>query len=112
MDSEYKEQLKSTIVEEIENQKSLIKSLEGTVQPVAPDNAIGRLTRMEAINSKSINEASLNSAKFKLENMEKALANIDDPDFGMCRSCWEPIPPQRILLMPESLLCVACAEKR
>ncbi|MBW1833433.1 MAG: TraR/DksA C4-type zinc finger protein [Deltaproteobacteria bacterium] len=35
---------------------------------------------------------------------------IDDPDFGLCCECEEPIPFARLMIMPESDLCVKCAE--
>jgi hypothetical protein len=60
MDDEGRAELKKKIIEEIEVQKHLIISFTLTSKPVAPDNAIGRFTRMETINSQGINEASLN----------------------------------------------------
>ncbi len=104
--------LKQKILDEIEAQEQLIASLKETSKPVAPDNAIGRLTRMEAINSKSISDASLNSAQVKLAKLKVALGKLDDPDFGICVECDQPIPHGRIMLMPESVLCVPCAEKK
>ena len=79
-------------------------------QPVSPDNAIGRLTRMEAISSQGISEASLNSSKAKLTKLEKTLGKIDLPDFGICVRCSNSIPHERSMLIPESVLCVRCAE--
>ena len=65
---------------------------------------------MEAINSKSINEATLNKARQTLSKLERALLLIDDPDFGLCHECEEPIPFARLMIVPESGLCVQCAE--
>jgi len=79
--------------------------------PVSPDNAIGRLTRMEAINSKSINEAALRKARTTRALLEKALRTIDAEDFGLCRDCEEPIAFARLMAMPEAALCVACASR-
>ncbi len=110
MGPDEKEQLKRAIAEEIEKQNHLIESLTETSKPVAPDNAIGRLTRMEAISSRGISEASLNSARSKLARLETALEKVDQPDFGMCVRCDKPIPQGRIMLMPESTVCVQCAE--
>ncbi|MBW2645883.1 MAG: TraR/DksA family transcriptional regulator, partial [Deltaproteobacteria bacterium] len=62
------------------------------------------------INSKSINEAALDKAKQTLSKMERALTMIDNPDFGLCHECEEPIPFARLMIMPESGLCVKCAE--
>ena len=112
MDNDRRAEFKKNIVAEIEVQKYLVESFTETSKPVAPDDAIGRLTRMEAINSKSISEASLNSAKAKLVKLEKALSKVDLPDFGICVRCLNPIPEGRIILMPENVLCVSCAEKK
>jgi DnaK suppressor protein len=110
VETDKREILKNHIKEQIESLKESIKSYKLLSQPVAPDNAIGRLTRMEAINSKSMNEAALNRAKHTLSKMEHAFRMIDDPDFGLCRECEEPIPFARLMIMPESDLCVQCAE--
>ncbi len=111
MEFEAKADLKKKIIAEIEVQKHLIRSFTSTSKPVAPDNAIGRLTRMEAISSKGISEASLNSARAKLAKLEKALGKVGLPEFGVCLRCDNLIPHGRIMLMPETVLCVSCAEK-
>ena len=111
MTDKEKDILKEKILSDIEAAKNSIKALEKTVKPVSPDSAIGRLTRMEAINAKSISEASLRSFKVKLEKLNRARAKLDDPDFGICIRCEEPIPVKRIMLMPETALCVSCADR-
>jgi DnaK suppressor protein len=112
MNEQERGELKQKIIEEIRTQKYLIESFTETSKPVAPDNAIGRLTRMEAISSQGISEASLNSSKAKLVKLEKALEKINLPEFGVCVRCSRSIAQGRIVLMPESTLCVNCAEKR
>ena len=109
LETEKREKLKDHIKKKIDGLKEDIKSYQVLTQPVSPDNAIGRLTRMEAINSKSINEATLNKAKQTLSKMERALMMINDPDFGLCRECEDPIPFARLMIVPESNLCVQCA---
>jgi len=111
MDARQKETLTHHIQKTIAGLKQDIDAFKALTQPIAPDDSIGRLTRMEAINSKSINEAALRKARDKLSRLERALRNIDDPDFGLCRECEEPIPFARLMAMPESGFCVACAEK-
>lgn len=88
-----------------------IVAFKASSAPVAPDNAIGRLTRMEAINSKSINEAALRKARTTRTLLEKALRAIDSEDFGLCRDCEEPIAFARLMAMPEAALCVTCAAR-
>ncbi len=111
MDKNEKIKLEHCIKEKIDSVKNDIVAYAELAKPVSPDNAIGRITRMEAINSKSINEASLNMAKATLKKLENALTMIDDPDFGYCYECEEPIPFARLMIMPESVYCVKCAEK-
>lgn len=110
MKNDHRSALKQIIQEKIISLKKDITSYKESVKPVSPDNAIGRITRMEAMNSKSMNEATLNKAKRTLIGLERALAHIDDPDFGLCAACDEPIPIARLMILPETQLCVKCAE--
>ena len=112
MNSEEIIKLKQCILEEIKTTSESISSLEQQVKPIAPDNAIGRLSRMEAISAKSINEANLNNARIKLEKLKNIVTDMDDdPDFGLCLECGEDIPYKRLMLVPESGMCVQCAGK-
>lgn len=111
MNKSEKEHLRQVIIRKIEKMRKDIETFKKLSQPVSPDNAIGRITRMEAINSKSINEASLANATVNLEKLRKALESMNDPDFGYCGSCEEPIPYKRLMVMPETPFCVACANK-
>ncbi len=86
-----------------------IGELKELTQPIEPDCAIGRVSRMDAINNKSVNEAALRTAEDKLKNINIALERIDDEAFGLCISCGEPIAIQRLVIMPESSKCVRCA---
>ncbi len=110
MQNDQKAKLKENIIEKIKAIKENITSYKLLTKPISPDNAIGRLTRMEAINSKSINEAALGKAKDTLSKLERALAKTDNLDFGLCRACEEPIPYARLMILPETNLCVQCAE--
>ena len=109
MTTEEKEAFKRTVEKKIVRLKKDIGELKELTQPIAPDSAIGRVSRMDAINNRSINEAALRKKKIQLRKLEEAFANIDTPDFGRCIKCKAPIQPARILLMPESKVCVKCA---
>jgi len=106
-----KKELEETIIQKIGGLKEKISAFQDLSKPISPDNAIGRLTRMEAINSRSINQAALAKAKQDLKALEKSLTLIHDPDFGLCINCEEEIPRKRLMIMPESSLCVTCAQK-
>jgi len=109
MDPEDRQTLQRLISTELVKVKEDISSLEEQTRPVAPDNAIGRVTRMEAIGARSINEAKLGDAKGRLVMLERALARINNPDFGACAECGDKIPLARLRLMPETSICVECA---
>lgn len=110
MDPEERQQFAQKILSAIAATEKDIAALEELTKPIAPDNAIGRLSRMEALGSKSVNEAMLATARQKLGRLKFALTNIDGEDFGICMECGEPIPAARILAMPESNRCVQCAD--
>ena len=94
---------------ELEKTSVEIEQLKELTKPISPENAIGRISRMDAINNKSVNEASLRSLMEKAKKIEIALSKLNDPDFGTCRKCKNHIPEGRLLLMPGATLCVKCA---
>ncbi|WP_040254473.1 TraR/DksA family transcriptional regulator [Psychroserpens mesophilus] len=104
-----KAQVKQTILDEISKTEASIIHYKELTQPIAPNDAIGRVSRMDAINNKTINEASLRQAEHKLKTLKIVLSKIDGNDFGICLKCKQAIPLGRILIRPESLLCVNCA---
>jgi len=109
MDESQREQLKIAMAGRIEELRDEIASLEVATRPVAPDVSIGRLTRMDAIVNKSVNEAGLAAARQNLIKLQNALQTADAEDFGECEECLKPIAVGRMLAMPETTLCVTCA---
>lgn len=101
--------IEQTILEEITKTEESIGKYKEMAKPIAPDVAIGRISRMDAINNKSVVEASLRQAEHKLKNLNKVLSQIGSKEFGICIKCKQPIPVGRILIRPESLHCVNCA---
>ena len=107
-----KQRIKNKIQEKIVLNSDEIEELKLLTRPIAPENAIGRVSRMDAINNKAINDRALFQAKDKLRKLELSLARVNDKDFGKCRSCNGEIQEGRLLLMPESNTCVSCASKK
>ena len=87
-----------------------IAQLETNTQPISPENSLGRVSRMDAINNKGVSEAALRSRKNKLSKLKMALSKIDDPTFGVCDRCGNTIALPRLMYMPESDNCVHCAQ--
>lgn len=103
------EVLRQKIQKKIKQTKVLIAEYKELTQPVEPDCAIGRISRMDHINNKSVIEASLRQAEEKLKNLERVLTMHGSEGFGKCIKCHREIPLGRLLFRPESLYCVDCA---
>jgi len=104
-ESEFRERL----LKEIAKTESKILEFADMAKPVSPDDAIGRLSRMDAINNKSVAEAALHKAKEKLKQLKFVETQIGTESFGLCHSCQSQIPLGRLIIRPESLYCVNCA---
>ena len=111
MNEQQRRELGSRINQDLTVLQSEIVELKELTKPIAPENAIGRLSRMDAINNRSINEAALRKAQEKERKLRYALTRIDHTDFGICADCGQDIPIGRLLLMPESVRCVRCASR-
>ena len=109
MEEDQLKEIKNLFLIEIEKTQQYIQDYEELSKPIAPDVAIGRISRMDAINNKSINEAALINAKEKLQALNYALTKINSEEFGKCARCGNQIPIQRIVLRPQSVYCVRCA---
>jgi len=60
-------EIENLLLAEIRVTKQSIDSYKELTNPIAPENAIGRVSRMDAINNKSVNEAALKKAEINLK---------------------------------------------
>ena len=100
--------IRTAIEEAITATEKSIRDLEAQTDPVAPSEAIGRLTRMEAIQSKAVNERALDEFKLRLAKLKIARDRCEQPGFGECLKCGDAIPMARLLASPENPVCVDC----
>jgi len=101
--------IKQNILDEIAKTEKIVADYKEMTQPISPDDAIGRISRMDAINNKSVVEASLRKAEDKLRGLHHVFSQLGSKEFGLCLQCNQPIPLGRILIRPESVYCVGCA---
>lgn len=97
------------LIEELNAQLALADSSDDSL---APDNAIGRLSRMEAIQAKSMSAAARREKQRRLTRAQRALERIDKGTYGTCVSCGQEIPAGRLKVRPESPYCVSCAARK
>jgi DnaK suppressor protein len=109
MTPEQKQELKAVIEKKIYQTENSITEYREMTQPVAPDDSIGRLSRMDAINNKSVMEAALRQAEQKLSRLKESLFKIQDSEYGKCTKCGSPIPFNRLKAIPDSTRCIGCA---
>lgn len=101
--------VKKAIEQKITELRELVENLREATKPMGLDNAVGRLSRMDYINNKTIDEASLRKAESNLLGLERCLSIYGTNKFGKCTKCGQDININRLLLMPESSRCIRCA---
>jgi len=111
MTAEERKALATKIDQKIVEFNEKIAQLEIATQPISPENSIGRISRMDAINNKSVAEAGLRNAKRKLEKLQLAKRSVQKEGFGYCSRCKRAIAPARLMFLPESTKCVRCADR-
>jgi DnaK suppressor protein len=79
--------------------------------PVAPDKAIGRLTRQDALQQQQMAAALARRQEQELALVQKALRAIEEGRYGECQRCGEPIAGARLRALPHAVLCVDCASR-
>ena len=70
---------------------------------------VGRLSRMDALQVQAMSVETNRRRKVELQQIEAALARIEEGDFGYCVSCGEAIAPKRLAHNPTTPVCIECA---
>ncbi len=109
LSSEEKEKIKEALLRKARELDERIEEYRELTRPIPPSEAIGRVSRMDAINNKSVNEAALRQAQKQRSGLDRALQRMEDDRFGLCTRCGQSIPTGRLMLMPGALTCVGCA---
>ena len=47
----------------------------------------------------------------RAKSLRIALTRVADGEYGVCSECGTPIPPKRLLAIPDATTCVACQER-
>ena len=110
MDKEQLKEIKRKIINEIEITQLKINEYTQLCKPISAENAIGRISRMDAINNKSVVEAALRQSKSKMQQLKIIQNKIKSPDFGSCIKCKKNISFERLMIRPHSTFCVNCAQ--
>lgn len=108
-----KQALRKIIEERLSEFAAQLKMSKESSQVVELDQALaGRVSRIDAIQQQKIAEAGLMRAQLKYNQLKKALVNLSSDDYGSCVECGEQIGLPRLLIKPESTLCIECQSQQ
>lgn len=57
-----------------------------------------------------LNRARLQRLKKRVASLEQAISRIDQGTYGICESCGKPINPDRLAILPDTKICIHCAQ--
>ncbi len=71
---------------------------------------VGRLSRMDALQSQAMSVETDRRRKVELQQIEAALGRLEAGDYGTCLGCGEAIEPRRLAFNPTAPVCIDCAQ--
>lgn len=81
-------------------------------KPVDLDEPIGRLSRIDALAQREMNDAGRRAQKQQLAEVRMALDAMKAEAYGECRACDGPIGFRRLRARPFTPLCLTCQSAR
>lgn len=81
-------------------------------KPVDLDEPIGRVSRIDALAQREMNEAGRRAQKQQLAEVRMALEAIEAGEYGLCRMCDGPIGFRRLKARAFTPLCLTCQSER
>ncbi|MEP7022070.1 MAG: TraR/DksA C4-type zinc finger protein [Pseudonocardiales bacterium] len=57
---------------------------------------------------RQINESLVAGAQGTLREIMRALRRMDEGSYGSCLHCFEPLPIERLEVLPQAALCMSC----
>lgn len=107
--AELKEALQN-LVGELDDQ---LRASSEAAKPVALDQtAVGRVSRIDAIQQQKMVEANRQALRLRLQQVHSALQRFEGDVYGECAECGEEVGYARLKARPESLFCIACQQAR
>ena len=77
--------------------------------PILDQQAVGRLSRMDALQNQQMHLEQERRRLAELDRIEKTLSRIESANYGYCHNCGEAIEKKRLEFDPTTPLCVECA---
>ncbi len=104
------EKFKALLLHEQQELMELVEADKEATRPVALDqSSVGRLSRMDAMQSQAMAQENARRRKVQLVRIKAALERIEEGEYGYCAVCDEDINIKRLEVDPAAPFCVACA---
>jgi len=89
----------------------IIETGEGTHQGTIDQTAMGRLSRMDALQVQAMDAETERRREEQLRRIDAALQRLEEDEYGWCVTCGEEIAPKRLEKDPAVAQCITCAGK-
>ena len=109
MTPDQRNQLKETIQSRLAELDETLNKENDETKPIAPDVAIGRLSRLDSMQSQQMALELQRRQQTEANRLRDILRDIDGPSFGICPLCRKEIAFARLEAMPTASLCVECS---
>lgn len=86
-----------------------LESSKDSAEVVELDTSIGRLSRMDAMQSQEMAKELRRRKEDEIRSIKAALNRMDKGWYGKCGLCQKPIAEERLEVFPDTLTCVNCA---
>ena len=101
--------LEEIIIEELEKIRAESVGSKEEREAIAPDVAIGRLSRLDAMQMQEVAKEADRRREERVSLLEMALEQLDSGTYGQCARCGEDIAFERLKVTPEATACTGCA---
>ncbi|MFZ1701677.1 MAG: TraR/DksA C4-type zinc finger protein [Pyrinomonadaceae bacterium] len=108
MNIKKQENFAKTIRQQIETIEQQFAENSDAKDPIKPDAAIGRLSRVDAMQNQQMRLALQRNRRDEIARLQNALKLIDAGTYGTCNGCEEDIPDARLTAVPDAQMCVPC----
>ena len=91
--------------------RNMLENAGENIEPVKLDQTQqGRLSRMDAMQQRAMADETRRRRHGRLAQIDKALARLDDGEYGYCVTCGDEINADRMALDPAIALCLRHAK--
>jgi len=98
----------ATLMADLEAEDAL--GQQGQAIVTLDQQSVGRLSRMDALQSQAMAQATHARRNSQKAGLTAALQRIDAGEFGYCEECGDDIAEERLEFNPAVRICIGCAK--